>query len=188
MMIFETGGLGHFAIFAAQGLRAKPGARAADLLNVLNGCEGLSVQVLDASKVAGFKHLQSSALMASNSWCRGENTSKSPATEILVYASAKRQIKEAISSMGISEGSQQWAVIGFGSSAESIARLKREAELFGELDDSVIAINSEKIKALIAAFRIESEALSVARTLTGSDAAAVESLILERVAISEFKR
>ncbi len=188
MLTFETGGQGRFAIFAVQGIRAKPGAKAAELLTALNGSDGLSAQVLDASKVAGFRHLQASALMASNSWERGENISKSPATEILVYASAKRQIKAAISSMGVSTGSALWVVIGVGVSFEAIAPLCREAERFGELDDSVVEITDEKKKTIAEAFGIGSEATSIARTLTGSDTAALQSLVLEKVAISEFKR
>jgi len=188
LLIFRTGGSGRFSVLAAVGLRSNPDARAADLLEALNGSEDMSAQVLDATKIAGFRHLQASALMASNAWGRNANVSRSPATEVLVYASAMKQIKEAISSIGVSPVSLLWAVIGVGRSAEAMDMLERSAGRFGVLDDSIIEMSEQKVCSIAESFRIGNAEASIAEKLICSRTGAIQSLILERVAISEFRR
>ncbi len=188
MQIFKTSGEGIFGILAVIGLRANADARAADLLAAISPSAGLSVQVLDATMVAGFRHLQAATLMASNAWGRKANVSRSPATEVLVYASAKRQIKEAISAVGVHPSSLLWAVIGVGRPDAATDLLELSASRFGTLDDSVLEMSEAKTPGIADSFRIGEAEASIAEKLTGSRLGAIQSLVLEKVALSEFRR
>jgi len=188
LQIFKMSGEGTFGLLAVIGLRANTDARAADLLAAINSSAGLSAQVLDATRIAGFRHLQAAALMASNAWARKANVSRSPATEVLVYASAKRQIKEAISAVGVHPGSLLWAVIGVGRSDAATDLLERSASRFGTPDDSVLEMSGAKAREITDSFQIGGAEASIAERLTGSRLGAIQSLVLERVALSEFRR
>jgi len=187
LMIFKMGGA-VFGFLAAMGLRANPDASAAVLLRALDSVAGISAQVLDANEIAGFGHLQAAALMASNAWANKTNVSRSPATEALVYASAKRQIKEAISTIGVHPGSQLWAVIGIGKPGAEAEPLERCASRFGTQDDTLLEMSEEKACGITESFQIGGAEVSIAEKLTGSRLEAIQSLVIERVALSEFRR
>ena len=62
------------------------------------------IQVFDADVVYGKNHLVSAAEHAVRAFERGKNTTNSLVMEILLYASGERQLKLAISKMGIKVG------------------------------------------------------------------------------------
>lgn len=86
------------------------------LLNVARDCcrsDG-SVQLMRSSMVFGRIHLESAADHAIRSFEQGRNSSKSLATEALLYASGSRQIDRAVEKMGIRRGDSEIALVAFG--------------------------------------------------------------------------
>lgn len=72
------------------------------------------VQLFDARLVFGRDHLISAAEHALRAFQRGSNSASSVALETLVYASGERQIHEALSKMGLSEATEEVAIVDLG--------------------------------------------------------------------------
>jgi KEOPS complex subunit Cgi121 len=72
---------------------------------------GIELQLVDASKVYGKEHLELAAQKAIRAFEEGRNFGKTMAVEVLLYASGKRQISQAIKFMGMREGIKELGVI-----------------------------------------------------------------------------
>jgi len=100
-------------------------------------------QLLDASIVFGKAHILSAYEHAKRAFDEGRNSSKSLATEVLLYASGERQISAAIKKMGIKGGSSQICILLIGDvDPDGIIR-----HLGLEKDDSVLEGNVEDLRA-----------------------------------------
>jgi KEOPS complex subunit Cgi121 len=64
---------------------------------------GLTVQLFDAGAIAGEEHLLSAAMHALRAFERKSMRSSSVGMEMLLYASGKRQIKDAVALVGITD-------------------------------------------------------------------------------------
>ena len=80
-------------------------------LKELGAGYGASIQLMDAKMVYGKRHLESSVLHAERAFRTDTNLSGDMAIEVLLYSSGERQIKQAISKMGISEVTTGVAVV-----------------------------------------------------------------------------
>jgi KEOPS complex subunit Cgi121 len=69
------------------------------------------IQVVDARYVAGREHLEFALTQAEKAFKRGSNISNDPMMEVLVRASAQRQIKKALELFGVN-GSREVYIIG----------------------------------------------------------------------------
>ncbi|MCS7125264.1 MAG: KEOPS complex subunit Cgi121, partial [Candidatus Bathyarchaeota archaeon] len=78
---------------------------------VVGDCE---IQFFDAELVASWQHLYFAALNAIKAFKNGENISKNLAVETLLYASAQRQIRKAVDSLGIKRNTCEIAVLVVG--------------------------------------------------------------------------
>jgi len=188
LMIFKMGGA-VFGFLAAMGLRANPDASAAVLLSALDSVAGISAQVLGASDIAGFGHLQAAALMASNAWAnktkRLQVSSDRGAGLCLCKAPDKRcHIRPR----------RAPRIAAMGSDRHRKARrpmpelLERCAGRFGAQDDTLLEMSEEKARGIAESFQIGGAEVSIAEKLTGSRLEAIQSLVIERVALSEFRR
>jgi KEOPS complex subunit Cgi121 len=65
---------------------------------------GLNVQALNVKNLAGFKHILVSVLTALEAINHKLNIAKNLSMEVLVRASAQRQITEAINILGVKKG------------------------------------------------------------------------------------
>ena len=74
-----------------------------DVLNAVAKCKG-TVQLFDPSMVIGRKHLLGAYLNAQLSFKEHMNIAKSMAMETLLFASMKKQIKDAIPVIGAKSG------------------------------------------------------------------------------------
>ncbi len=98
---------------------------------------GITIQLMDADTVYGKEHLISAVEHASRAFEEGRNSSSSLSMEILLYASGKKQIKDAIQFSGIKEGKSAIAVIvGKKISKDVVKELMYRLNI--ERDDSVI--------------------------------------------------
>ena len=82
--------------------------------------EVLAIQFLNPRFIAGELHLLSAAHNAWNAWSGGYAIARSLDVEIILYASAQRQIKNAFNLMGLEEGLSSVAVIVVAETEDSV--------------------------------------------------------------------
>ncbi|WP_456419535.1 KEOPS complex subunit Cgi121 [Methanocaldococcus infernus] len=117
--------------------------------------ENLEFQILNANLIASKKHVihtinqaKSKKRIAKNFWM-----------EILIRASGKRQIGEAINMIGARDGN----VCIICKDEETLNKVLEK--IGGELDDSVLELNEEKEKRIREAFKIKGFGNTVERVL-----------------------
>jgi tRNA threonylcarbamoyladenosine modification (KEOPS) complex Cgi121 subunit len=142
----------------------------------------LAVQLFDSGTIATHLHPLISALYALHAFETSKNISNTLGTEILLYASAQRQIIDAIQGIGLKPTSRNVAVIAVGSKQEYVIQIIRRVtqELAGQMDDNVLNINEpEKIETIERVFGIGRKELESIQTRT--DAKDLEWSITRRV-------
>ena len=151
--------------------------------------ENIEVQFFDAGLVASWQHLYFAALNALKAFKNGENISKSLAVEVLLYASAQRQIKKATEILGVKENTETVAVLLMGESTLQVEEaLKAVSKVVGgERDDNVLKVTPNKVANIRKIFEIseaEIEAVADGKTLEE----ALIDLVIERVALLAAER
>jgi tRNA threonylcarbamoyladenosine modification (KEOPS) complex Cgi121 subunit len=142
----------------------------------------LAIQFFDADKIATYLHLLASAVHALQSFKISRNISKSVGTESLLYASAQRQISDAINKVGLKVTSQNVAVNLVGSQSDMIIKSmeKVRQELGGQADDSVLGIRDlRKTEVIMRTFEISDIELEAAKA--GVDIGQVERAVTKRI-------
>ncbi|MDH5807353.1 MAG: KEOPS complex subunit Cgi121 [Candidatus Methanomethylicaceae archaeon] len=142
-----------------------------------------NVQLLNANLIAGYEHILTSLKFAIRSWKKNKNIAKSLVMEVLLYASATRQIKDAINKIGINQNLKECIVLIINDKSIINELLK-----YGEEDESLIKITKEKIKKLMEAFNIKELEFSIAKSIYEKEEIAIQSLVLEKIALSELFR
>jgi len=151
--------------------------------------KGSYVQLFDASLVASWEHLRFAAINALRAFETGLNISNDLAVEALLYASGQHQIKKAVESLGVKQGSSNIAVL-------VIAKTRTDADetlriisdlLQGRISDAVLELSKEKIDIVKEFFNIsdlELEAASRGESLEK----ALASLVIEHMALLAARR
>jgi tRNA threonylcarbamoyladenosine modification (KEOPS) complex Cgi121 subunit len=142
------------------------------------------VQFFDAELVATWQHLYFAVLNALLAFKTERNISKSVAMEVMLYASAQRQIRKAIDFMGVKCASANVAVVIMGENADSVkALLSAVSKRVGEdPDDAVLEVSKEKVQDIREAFGItETELETVMEKTNGTQA--LVNLVIERMAL-----
>lgn len=142
-----------------------------------------NVQFLNADLIAGYEHVLTSLKFAIRSWKKNRNIAKSLAMEVVLYASATRQIKDAIDKMGINPNSKGCIALII-----DVEAIVDEVLRYGEEDESLIEITKEKIPKLMEAFNIKESEFSIAKLIYEKEEIAIQSLVLEKIALSELFR
>lgn len=146
--------------------------------------ENAWVQFFDARLVATWQHLYFAVLNALTAFNNQTNVSKSVAVETMLYASAQRQIKNAIALLGVKRDSARVAVVLVGESSNAVkAALSAISKRLGaEADDAVLALSAGKVQGIRKAFSISDVELET--VMAGDDAQrALVDLVIERVAL-----
>jgi len=148
------------------------------------------VQFFDASLIAGWEHLRFAALNALYAFKGRANISSSLAMEMLLYASAQRQIKEAVKIMGIKPDNRQVAAVVLAKNQqrasevlESVAKM-----LGGTRDDSVLELTGGKIADLKRLFNISRSELEAKMERRGAEKKALTDLVIEHMALLVTQR
>ena len=188
MLLYDLGEASTPRFLGIAGLRPIDPAAFDKTLEALAHLGAVSAQLMDADAVAGPEHILSAALLAAKAWFKKGNISRTPATEVLLYASGKRQIKEAIASIGVGSKARGWAVMALATSKSQLRDMDRELEKHGQRDDSLLELTDRKIPVLKGRFDLSEKEISAIRPLFRSRRAAIQSLILEQVALSEIRR
>jgi tRNA threonylcarbamoyladenosine modification (KEOPS) complex Cgi121 subunit len=145
---------------------------------------GTLYQLFDADYIAGPNHLYHAAANAKYALNNGLNISNNLSIETLLYAACESQINRAIKTLGVSEKTRNLAVTVF-SDIENDPLTNEFAQSLGEIDDSVLAVTSEKYEVLVNLFDITEEAM---KTVGRKPYDALTSLITEKGALLSLRR
>ena len=137
-------------------------------LNKIIKEKNLTIQTLDADKIAGKEHIIFSVEKAINSFKTGTNIANDLSKEIMLYAAGTRQINKAVK-LGIHKGENNIVIVAVGDS---------ELSGFDEIKYAdVLAYNASKREQLMKIFGITNEELEA----VGEEK--LPELVLERVAL-----
>jgi KEOPS complex subunit Cgi121 len=142
-----------------------------------------SVQFFDADLVATWQHLYFAVLNALAAFKNERNISKSLAMEVMIYASAQRQIRKALQLIGVKSASVNVAVVIVGVNPDSVrAAVSVVSKRVGvEPDETVLELTREKTRSIRKAFGINAEEFEA---VDEKDAAqALVNLVIERTAL-----
>jgi len=148
------------------------------------------VQFFDASLVAGWEHLRFAALNALNAFKSKINISSNLAMETLLYASAQRQIKEAVKVIGIKPNTSRVAVLVLTENRDQAsAVLKAISKLLEDRrDDSVVDLTDDKMAGLKRLFAISNVELEAKKDRSDAERQALADLVIEHIALLVTQR
>ena len=142
----------------------------------------IEIQFSDADFVASWEHLYFAIVNALTAFKNKRNISKSLAVETVLYASAQRQIKKAIDTIGVKPTTRNVAMIII---AENTNALKTGLSIVVQHlgikpDETVLELSKTKIHLLRHAFDISDTELE---TATGDSNVVLVNFVIERVAL-----
>jgi KEOPS complex subunit Cgi121 len=142
------------------------------------------VQFFDAELVATWQHLYSAVLNALLAFRNERNISKSVAMEVMLYASAQRQIRKAIQLMGVKRDSVNVAVviIGENPAAVQVVLSAVSKRVGAEPDETVLELTKEKTRNIRKAFSIGTKELEAVMEKKNVNQALV-NMVIERTAL-----
>jgi len=177
-------------VVAAAGVRVVSPLRPDDVLKVVKGKGGIICQIFDYLAVASWRHLLHASILALKALREGRMLARDLGIEILLYVAGERQIREAISKVGIKEDSRGIVILYFARDREEAERLFDEVvkELGGLLDDSLIEISEDKMEELKRRFSICEEELKASVAEGEDELKALIKCVLSRVAEIDIKK
>ena len=158
--------------------------------NIRKETGNVTVQFFDARFVAGYEHLYFAVLNALTAFKNNLNISRNLAVEILLYAAAERQIRNAVELLGIKEGTGNIAVVILAENKDEIVNiLNRLSKLVqASEDESILEIDDEKFEAIKRMFKISDLELEAKLERKGLEKEALKDLVIERVALLVTRR
>ena len=143
------------------------------------------VQFFDAKLIAGQQHLYFAALNALKAFEKKSNISSSLAIEALLYASAQRQIRKAVDTLGVKQDSSQVAVLIIAENRKGMDDcLKVVSRLIpGERNDGVLELTDEKIGGIKKLFGISDLEIEAKLRRKGLEREALADLVIEHMAL-----
>jgi len=143
------------------------------------------VQFFDAKLIAGKQHLYFAALNALRAFEKKSTISSSLAVEALLYASAQRQIRKAVDTLGVKQDSPEVAALIIAENKQGTDDcLKIVSELMpGEREDSVLELTDEKIGDIRRLFGISDLEIDAKSRRKGLEKEALADLVIEYVAL-----
>ena len=144
------------------------------------------VQVLRPDRVAGAEHLFFASLNALNAFNQKTNLCKGLPMEILLFASAQRQIKNAIEMLGLKDESTKFALVAV---SNDKGKLKDLLEMVlsiteGKENDAALDIwSKKKMEELKKVYGISERELDATTSTKTCVEKALKNSIIERMAI-----
>ncbi len=140
-----------------------------DKIKKISKEKNITIQALDADKLAGEKHIRFAVEKAMNSFKASTNIANNLAKEIMLYVSGTRQISKAMR-LGIHKGKNNIALVAVGEEPDLSA--------FNEIKPKpVLEYNESKKEAVMEVFNITNEEIEA----VGKEK--ISELVLERVAL-----
>ncbi len=156
-----------------------------DITNILQ--DGIiKTQIFNSELIAGYEHIIYAFKITIRAWKEKRNIAKSLPMELLLSVSAIRQIKEALDKIGVKN--EKCILIVFSEDKEKLELFLKELSKYGIEDESLIKIDNEKIKKLMNLFKINEKEFMISKTLYESEEIAIQSLVLEKIALFDLTR
>jgi tRNA threonylcarbamoyladenosine modification (KEOPS) complex Cgi121 subunit len=146
----------------------------------------VDVQFFDGRRIAGKEHLEIAAINALHAFKAGTNISRSVVMEVLLYASAQRQIDVAITRLGVTRDSKTVAFVGLSDTRDRVDTLEdRIAQLVGiKMNDMLLdEWSDEKMAEIMKLYEIEAVELETIKMPGHETKEAVKKAVTERVAL-----
>jgi tRNA threonylcarbamoyladenosine modification (KEOPS) complex Cgi121 subunit len=173
------------------GFASRPSDLDLIIRTILEKYPQVDVQFVDLDKVPGSRFLFLATLNAMRSYHSRQRISRTLSMEILLFASANRQINEAIRLVGITPNTKETAVV-------LVARSEKEASEAASLLSQILEQNSndaliddwsaERIRNVRSLFEIGSKELKAAIRKNEPKAQAIERLAIERSALLTVRK
>jgi len=184
-LIYEISEFGKYLLITAIE-HAKVGHVEGFLERLRRKSPATEVQVLRPNRVAGAEHLFFASLNALNAFKQKTNLCKGLPMEILLFASAQRQIKNAIEELGLEESPSKLALVAISKDREKLENLLRIVLSLtkGKQNKEVLDNWSKtKIEALKKVYSISERELTATTSAKTSIEKALKNSIIERIAI-----
>lgn len=155
------------------------------LLNMLRReHKDVALQFFDANLIATWEHLYFAVVDALMAFKTKRNISRNLHIEIMLYASAQRQIQKAIELIGVKPGVVDVAVVGVNETSKAVeAALASISEHFCRIpNERVLELSSRKIQHIRQAFAITQDELAAVTNKCDTEHALVD-LLIERMAL-----
>ena len=158
--------------------------------NIRKETGNVTVQFFDARFVAGYEHLYFAVLNALTAFKNGLSISKNLAIEILLYAAAERQIRNAVQLLGVREDTAKVAVVVLAESKDEVVKAldKVSSIIQAEEDESILEIDDEKFETIRKLFNVSDLELEAKLERKGLEKEALKELIIERAALLVTRR
>ena len=151
--------------------------------------DSLTVQLLNGLLIADETHLLSAAQNAINAKQGEYMLSRSLDVEVIVFASAQRQIGRALDALGVFDGLDEIAVVVVGTDTASVEKTIRDlADKIGEETIPPFSATSERIDRIKNHYQIsdkEIEAIADSEEIE-SQQAALSRCVVSRVSLVAF--
>jgi len=146
-------------------------------------------QFLNADLVATWQHLYFAVLNALVAFKNKQNISKSLAIEIMLYASAQRQIRKAMELLGIKSDTSNIAAVAIGENPKTLQLVTQSIEKYvgAKEDETVLELSEKKTRNIKRIFGISDLELETVRKNDNLEKALVD-LIIEKVALLTTQR
>jgi KEOPS complex subunit Cgi121 len=145
---------------------------------------GLQIQIFDADGIATWQHLYFALVNALIAFENSTNISKSLTMEVMLYASAQRQIRKATGMLGIKPTSTRIGIVIVGEKAQDLepALSMISNQTGAERDEEVLELTDEKMAHIRRIFEITGEELGAVVKEHDVKKALVD-LVIERMAL-----
>ena len=144
----------------------------------------ITVQLLNAELIATWQHLYFALINALTAFYTKRNISKKVAVEIILYASAQRQIRKAIELIGVKCNTANVAVVITSEDQDAVASALNSVSKHtrSKPDETVLGLSEGKISKIRSAFNISEIEL---KTIEKSDAIqqGLVDIVCERMAL-----
>ena len=146
--------------------------------------QGTAVQFFNAEFVATWQHLYFAVLNALTAFRNKSNISKNIAVEVMLYASAQRQIRKAIALVGVKRESANVAVVIIGENSDAVktALAAVSKRIGSEPDETVLALSKDKLQSIRRAFDISEREVETVMKARDAQQALV-NLVIEQAAL-----
>lgn len=157
---------------------------------IRNKIKEATIQLFEANSIAGKEHLYFATLNALTAFKNRTNISNNLTMEILLYASAQRQIANALKKIGIKQETRNVAAVIITEKREQINQL---TELLSKLlharpNDKVIELTERKLKKIKKLFEISEKEFQTKKEIIGSEREALRDLVIEHMALLATQR
>jgi len=143
------------------------------------------IQLFNARKIATWKHIFIATINAIAAFKQKRNITSQLSLEILLYATAQRQIKDAINLLGVSEETKEVAILVLGETEKKVVSAFKQVVDFlnGKEEENLLEIfNEAKLNKLLNTFKISEEEINAVITEESKEEAVVKCII-DRISI-----